>query len=62
MTIHLNNPDVIRIKALIDEVNQQIDARVNGIMISLENNLNTEKAALDTLRKQVDTCHSEGSG
>ena len=24
-------------------------------MISLENNLNTEKAALDTLRKQVDT-------
>jgi succinoglycan biosynthesis transport protein ExoP len=51
----LENPDVIRVKALVDEVNSQIEARVNGIMVGLENNLNTEKAALDTLRKQVDT-------
>jgi capsular exopolysaccharide synthesis family protein len=49
------NPEVIRVKALVDEVNQQIDARVAGIMIGLENNLNTLKAALDTLRKEVDT-------
>jgi succinoglycan biosynthesis transport protein ExoP len=49
------NPDVIRVKALVDEVNRQIEARVDGIMVFLENNLNTEKAALDTLRKQVDT-------
>ena len=47
------NPDVIRIKALVDEINQQIDDRVGGIMISLENSVNTEKAALDALRDQV---------
>jgi capsular exopolysaccharide synthesis family protein len=47
------NPDVTRVKAMVDEVNQQIDDRVAGIMISMENNLNTEKAALDTLRKEV---------
>jgi capsular exopolysaccharide synthesis family protein len=49
------NPDVIRVKALVDEVNQQIEDRVTGIMTGLENNLNTEKAALDTLRQEVDT-------
>ena len=48
------HPDVVRVKAMIDEVNKQIDARVGGIMISLENNLNTEKATLDTLRKEVE--------
>ena len=48
------HPDTIRIQALMNEVDQQINARVNGIMISLENNLNTLKAALDTLRSQVD--------
>ena len=52
--VTLLHPDVIRIKALIDEVNQQIDDRVNGIMTSMENNLNTEKVTLETLRKQVD--------
>ncbi len=55
------NPDVIRVKALVDEVNRQIDARVNGIMTGLENNLNTEKAALDTLRKQVGTAIQKDS-
>ncbi|MEJ0091121.1 MAG: polysaccharide biosynthesis tyrosine autokinase [Limisphaerales bacterium] len=48
------HPDVIRVKAMIDEVNRQVDARVTGIMIGMENNLNTEHAALDTLRKAVD--------
>ncbi len=48
-------PEVIRVKAMSEEVNRQIDARVTGIMISMENNLNTEKAALDTLRTEVDT-------
>ena len=50
-----NNPDVIRIQSLIDELNREIDDRVNGIMIGMENNLNTEKAALDTLTNEVDT-------
>jgi capsular exopolysaccharide synthesis family protein len=48
-----SNPDVIRVKAMCDEVDRQIDARVAGIMISMENNLNTEKAALDTLKDRV---------
>jgi len=50
----LANPDVIRLQSMIDEVNSQINDRVEGIMAGLENNLNTEKAALDTLKSQVD--------
>jgi polysaccharide biosynthesis transport protein len=50
----LANPDVIRLQSTIDEVNRQINDRVDGIMAGLENNLNTEKAALDTLKSQVD--------
>jgi succinoglycan biosynthesis transport protein ExoP len=50
----LANPEVIRIQSMIREVNQQIDDRVAGIMIGMENKLNTEKAALDTLIKEVD--------
>ncbi len=49
-----NNPDVIRVQSLTDELNREIDARVNGIMAAMENNLNTEKAALDTLTNEVD--------
>jgi capsular exopolysaccharide synthesis family protein len=47
------NPDVIRILSLIDELNREIDDRVTGIMIGMDNNLNTEKTALDTLSNQV---------
>jgi succinoglycan biosynthesis transport protein ExoP len=50
----LDHPDVIQIQSVITEVNQQINARVEGIMAGYENNLNTEKAALDTLKGQVD--------
>jgi len=50
----LANPDVIRLQSTIDEVNRQINDRVTGIMAGMENNLNTEKAALDTLKAQVD--------
>jgi polysaccharide biosynthesis transport protein len=48
-----NNPDVIRVQSMINEVNQQIDARVTGIMVGMENKVNTEKAALDTLTSEV---------
>jgi capsular exopolysaccharide synthesis family protein len=47
------NPDVIRVQSMITEVNQEINDRVAGIMASMENNLNTEKAALDTLKQEV---------
>ena len=48
------NPDIIRLQSTMDEVNRQINDRVTGIMAGMENNLNTEKAALDTLKSQVD--------
>jgi capsular exopolysaccharide synthesis family protein len=50
-----NNPDVMRVQSLIEELNQEIDARVSGIMVGMENNLNTEKAALDTLTSEVES-------
>jgi succinoglycan biosynthesis transport protein ExoP len=50
----LDHPDVIRLQSMIVEVNNQINDRVEGIMAGLDNNLNTEKAALDTLKSQVD--------
>jgi capsular exopolysaccharide synthesis family protein len=48
------HPDVIRLQSTIDEVNRQVNDRVAGMMAGMENNLNTEKAALDTLKNQVD--------
>jgi polysaccharide biosynthesis transport protein len=47
------NPDVIRIQTLIATLNHQIDASVSGIMVAMENNLNTEKAGLDTITRKV---------
>ena len=40
---------ITRIQSLMDELNRQIDDRVNGIMVGMENRLESEKAALDTL-------------
>src|SRR3984885_5561041 len=50
-----DNADIATIQSLIVKLNQQIDDRVAGIMIVLENNLNTEKAALDTLTTEVES-------
>lgn len=48
------HPDVIRVQAQVDKLNTQIDARVEGNMLQLENNVQSKKAALDTLdRKSV---------
>lgn len=52
--LSLANPDVIRIQSMITVVNRQIDDRIAGIMTGMENKLNTEKAALDTLIKEVE--------
>jgi polysaccharide biosynthesis transport protein len=46
---------ITRVQSLIDELNRQIDARVNGIMSSLENQEQSEKAALDSLTASVET-------
>ena len=45
---------IARIQSLIDELNRQIDARVAGIMASLENQAQSEKAALDALTASVE--------
>ncbi len=45
---------IARIQSLIDELNRQIDARVAGIMTSLENQAQSEKAALDALTASVE--------
>ena len=39
----------------MDELNRQIDDRVNGIMAGMENQLESEKAALDALTTNVET-------
>jgi hypothetical protein len=46
---------ITRVQSLIDELNRQIDDRVAGIMASLENQLQSEKAALDALTASVET-------
>jgi capsular exopolysaccharide synthesis family protein len=49
----LANPNVIRIQSMIDELNQQIDDRVAGIMVALNNQVQSQKAALDRLTETV---------
>jgi capsular exopolysaccharide synthesis family protein len=48
------HPDVIRVQAQVDKLNTQIDARVEGNMLQLENNVQSKKAALDTLITEVE--------
>ncbi|HTX22186.1 MAG TPA: polysaccharide biosynthesis tyrosine autokinase [Candidatus Aquilonibacter sp.] len=51
----VDNPDVISLKSLIAELNHEIDASVNGIMSTLEVNVQSEKASLDSLVTMVDS-------
>jgi capsular exopolysaccharide synthesis family protein len=46
---------ITRAQSLIDELNRQIDARVAGIMAGLDNQVQSEKAALDALTASVET-------
>ena len=46
---------ITRVQSLMDELNRQIDDRVNGIMVGMENQLESEKAALEALTAQVET-------
>jgi capsular exopolysaccharide synthesis family protein len=45
---------IARVQSMIDELNHQIDARVAGIMAGLENQAQSEKAALDALTASVE--------
>jgi capsular exopolysaccharide synthesis family protein len=53
------HPDIASVQSLIQELNQQIDARVNGIMAGLENQVQSTKAALDQLAETVDKAKKE---
>ena len=48
-------PNVARVQSLMDELNRQIDDRVNGIITGMENQLESEKASLDALTASVET-------
>jgi succinoglycan biosynthesis transport protein ExoP len=45
---------ITRVQSMKDELNRQIDARVAGIMNSLENQVQSEKAALDSLTASLE--------
>jgi capsular exopolysaccharide synthesis family protein len=47
------NPEYIRVQSVINEVNRQINERVTGIMMGMTNSVNTEKAALESLKNEV---------
>ena len=47
-------PDREAALSLIDQLNQEIDTRVNGIMVGLESEANAQKKALDALNDQVE--------
>jgi len=49
----LENPDVIRVQSLINELNHQVDDTVSGIMAGLASQVKSEKAALDALVEAV---------
>ncbi len=47
-------PHFARVQSLIDELNREVDARVAGIMTFLENQEQSEKAALDALTASLE--------
>jgi capsular exopolysaccharide synthesis family protein len=49
-----NNAVVVRVQTLLDTLNQQIDDRVNGIISSLDSQVSSKKAALDSLNASVE--------
>jgi capsular exopolysaccharide synthesis family protein len=46
---------ITRVQSLMDELNRQIDDRVNGILIGMANQLDSEKAELEALTTSVET-------
>ncbi len=49
-----DNLSVTRVQTLIDTLNKQIDDRVDGILSTLESEVASKKAALDSLTKSVE--------
>ena len=55
----VSNTVVTRIQTQIDTLNQQIDECVAGIMTGIQSTVNSKKAALDALTKNVDEAKSK---
>ena len=51
----LDNVKVQKVQSRINELNQQIDDRVDGIMAGLESEVAAKKAAVDSLSSEVET-------
>lgn len=51
----LDNVKVQKVQSLINELGQQIDDRVDGLMAGLESEVAAKKAAVDSLSSEVDT-------
>ncbi len=52
------NPELVKIKETIDDLNQKISDRVEGIMISLEQRVKAAQNTLDVMVAQVDAAKS----
>ena len=49
-----NHPDYVRMQAVIVKLSQQVDDRVNGIMLSLETDLKAQAAALELTETKLE--------
>jgi len=49
-----DNLNVTRVQTLIDTLNQQIDARVSGILSGMQSQVSSKKAALDAITQSVE--------
>lgn len=57
----VGNPDRISTLALMTNLNEQIDHRINGIMIGLESRVSSQKASLDELAWELDNAKSNNT-
>jgi polysaccharide biosynthesis transport protein len=55
----LTNVVVLRVKSEIDTLNQQVDARVVGLMAGISSKVDSEKAALDEITKEVNDAKAQ---
>jgi polysaccharide biosynthesis transport protein len=48
------NPEVIKTSAIVDNLNEQVNARVDGTLMGLQSRVDADKAALDQLTSAVE--------
>ncbi len=55
------HPDVVRRQALLNKINEQVEARLDGILEGLDNYVTAAKARVDSLQKQVLAAREEAA-